>query len=187
MAAKLAWFERKFSFDFPVAWYPDFIERLRGAPVRAEEHVRRAFAALSTGRMPSDALTRRQDDSGWSIIENIGHLADLEVVWQLRLDDYLRGDAELSPADLTNRRTHDANYNVRPIDDVLREFRSAREGFVSRLESLRDEDFARTAIHPRLKQPMRLVDGIYFSACHDDYHLARVAELMRHWSGSNRS
>lgn len=177
------WFERKFSFDFPVEWYADFVERLRGMPCRAEEHVRRMFAAITTGRAPADSLTRRPNDTGWSMIENIGHLGDLEIIWQRRLDDYLKGLPELTPADLSNRRTNEANYNDRPIDDVLREVRSAREAFVSRLDLLGPADFARTAIHPRLRQPMRLVDGLYFSACHDDYHLARVAELGRHWCG----
>lgn len=184
MPAAIPWFERKFTFDFPVEWYPDFIERLRGMPPRAEEHVRRIFNAIRAGQAPPDALARREKDRGWSIIENIGHLADLEVVWQQRLDDYLAGREELSPADLTNRRTHDAGYNARPIDDVLREVRAAREAFVSRLERLEPHDFARVARHPRMGIPMRLVDGLYFSACHDDYHLARVSELSRLWRGT---
>lgn len=181
MPALLPWFERKFTFDFPIEWYPDFIERLRGMPARAEEHIRRIFNAIRIGHAPSDALTRRENDRGWSILENIGHLADLEIVWQQRLDDYLNGAEELSPADLSNRRTHEANYNARPVDDVLREVRAAREAFVSRLERLAAPDFGRVARHPRLGVPMRLVDGLYFIACHDDYHLARVSELARLW------
>ena len=39
MPGKFAWFERKFSFDFPVGKYPDIVERLRGTPVRVEERV----------------------------------------------------------------------------------------------------------------------------------------------------
>jgi hypothetical protein len=33
-------------------------------------------------------------------------------------------------------------------------------------------------LHPRLKQPMRLVDHLYFVAEHDDYHLARIWEMI---------
>jgi hypothetical protein len=33
-------------------------------------------------------------------------------------------------------------------------------------------------LHPRLKQPMRLVDHLYFVAEHDDHHLARIWEMI---------
>jgi hypothetical protein len=33
-------------------------------------------------------------------------------------------------------------------------------------------------LHPRLKQPMRLVDHLYFVAEHDDHHLATIREMM---------
>ena len=48
---------------------------------------------------------------------------------------------------------------------------------VRRLEQLDADRFGQTAIHPRLEQPMRIVDLIYFMAEHDDYHLARITEL----------
>ena len=38
--------------------------------------------------------------------------------------------------------------------------------------------FARTSLHLRLKQPMRLVDHLYFVAEHDDHHLAKIGELI---------
>jgi hypothetical protein len=43
---------------------------------------------------------------------------------------------------------------------------------------LRAEEFNRSLLHPRLKQPMRLVDHLYFVAEHDDHHLARIWEMI---------
>jgi len=37
----------------------------------------------------------------------------------------------------------------------------------------------RSTLHPRLRQPMRMVDLAYFLSDHDDYHLARTGQLMR--------
>jgi len=34
-------------------------------------------------------------------------------------------------------------------------------------------------VHPRLKQPMRLVDHLFFVAEHDDHHMARIWEMIR--------
>jgi len=50
---------------------------------------------------------------------------------------------------------------------------------VERLDGFLSEMLARTALHPRLNIPMRLVDMIFFQAEHDDYHLARISELAR--------
>jgi hypothetical protein len=38
---------------------------------------------------------------------------------------------------------------------------------------------ARTAHHPRLDRPMRVMDLAVFVAEHDDHHLARITELRR--------
>lgn len=169
MPGKAPWFERKFSFDFPVGEYPDLIERLRGTPARVEELVR----GLAPG-----VLTRR-DGETWSIQENVGHLTDLEVLMAGRIDDFLAGKAVLRAADLTNRRTHEAGHNRLEITAVLAEFRAARGATVAKLERLAESDFGRVGLHPRLNAPMRLVDSMYFQASHDDYHLARISELKR--------
>jgi hypothetical protein len=93
------------------------------------------------------------------------------------------GEPALAPlrkaaADLTNRRTHEANHNAVPLANLLAAFRAARGELVRRLESFPDDGLAFTALHPRLKAPMNVVDLAYFVAEHDDYHLARISELL---------
>jgi hypothetical protein len=44
------------------------------------------------------------------------------------------------------------------------------------------QDFRRTAMHPRLKRAMRVVDMMLFHAEHDDYHFARIRTLVRTFS-----
>jgi hypothetical protein len=42
-----------------------------------------------------------------------------------------------------------------------------------------DETFIqRTALHPRLNVPMRVLDWAYFIAEHDDHHLAQITVLL---------
>jgi hypothetical protein len=62
--------------------------------------------------------------------------------------------------------------------EVLAAFRSARAALVARLEALTVEDSGRTAHHPRLDRPMRLVDLCFFAAQHDDHHLAEIAARL---------
>ena len=169
MPARILWPQRQFPFDFPVDVYPELMERLRGTPARVEDRIRSFPAAL---------LTRR-DGEAWSIQENAGHLVDTEALFMGRLDDYDTGIATLRAADMTNRKTFDARHNDQPIDSILQDLRRERGALVARLERLAPDPFARTAQHPRLKKPMRVVDMMFFHAEHDDYHLARMTELAR--------
>jgi uncharacterized damage-inducible protein DinB len=167
MSEIAVWFERKFSFDFPVEMYPNFRIRLRGAPARLEDLTRGLDAVQ---------LTERVEDK-WSIQENAGHLLDLEELWMKRVDDFLAGAEVLAAADLTNKRTNEARHNEKPLEAILREFRATRLRWVERLDRLRPHEFSRRAKHPRLEMTMRLVDHLYFVAEHDDHHLGRIWEL----------
>jgi hypothetical protein len=169
MPAHIDWVERRFSFDFPSGLYPELIERLRGAPARLEERL----CAL-----PPELVARRFGPD-WSMQEHAGHLGDLEALVHQRLDEYAAGADTLHPADMSNRRTWEARHNERPLGEALADFRQARARTVARLEALAPAAFARVARHPRLDQPMRLADMLFFQAEHDDYHLARITDLVR--------
>jgi len=162
------WFERKFEFSFPVGLYPNLCARLRGTPARLEEALR--------GRS-SETLVRKVQEK-WSLQEHAGHLLDLEPLWLARVDDYVAASEQLTAADLKNRKTDEANHNARPLEQILADFRAARERLLKRVNELDPSLFARSIPHPRLKTPMRLVDHLYFVAEHDDHHLARIWELV---------
>lgn len=162
------WFERKFEFTFPVDLHPNLCVRLRGTPARLEEIVRGA---------DRNVLARKQGEK-WSAQEHAGHLLDLEPLWMARVEDYLAEASQLTVADLSNRKTFNAQHNLHPTGEILAEFRSARSRLLNRVEKLDPAIFARAIPHPRLKTPMRLVDHLYFVAEHDDHHLAHILERI---------
>jgi uncharacterized damage-inducible protein DinB len=162
------WFEREFEFTFPAEQYPSVCIRLRGTPARIEEMLR---------GVSRDLLLAKPADK-WSAQEHAGHLLDLEPLWMARVDDFFADGDELTVADLTNRKTHEANHNSRELREILAEFRASRLSLTDRVGKLQPALFARSKLHPRLKQTMRLVDHLYFVAEHDDHHLARIWELI---------
>jgi hypothetical protein len=168
MVKRQAWFERVFPTGLPAHLLPVVVERLRGTPARLADRL---------GDVPHEVLIRRDGDS-WSIQENVGHLLDLEPLWQQRVGDLAQRRGQLAEADLTNRRTHEANHNAAPLAGLLTAFRAARGALVCQLEIFPDDSLAFTAVHPRLKTPMNVIDLAYFVAEHDDYHLARISELL---------
>jgi uncharacterized damage-inducible protein DinB len=167
--SRTKWVERVFDFKQPVGVFPSTLERLRGTPARLEE--------LTRGLAP-EILTARVG-GGWSIQEQVGHLSDLDELHAGRLDDYDRGLATLRPADMTNRKTHEAGHNAARLEDLLAAFRAGRAEFVGRLEGLDEEQLSRSALHPRLNEQMRVCDMALFTAEHDDHHLASITELKK--------
>jgi uncharacterized damage-inducible protein DinB len=163
------WFSRQFAFDLEPWMFPNLVERVRGTPARLEERLRGLDRPTLTTRV----------DGRWSIQENAGHLLDLESLWAARLDDLERGTERLSAADLENRKTHDANHNETDVMTLLAEFRRVRLDIVRRLEGYDEALIVRSALHPRLAQPMRAVDLVLFVAEHDDHHLATITGLRR--------
>lgn len=163
------WFERKFNFDNDQNIFPSIIERLSGTPVRLEEKV---------NELTEKILIFSQDNS-WTIKENIGHLTDLEPLWQGRLGDIMNNEIELRTTDLQNTKTNLANHNDKSIQELLLDFRKIREHTINTLQSINDDIIFKSALHPRLKTPMRTMDLFLFVADHDDHHLARITELIK--------
>lgn len=162
------WFERRFEFSFPVELHPNLCARLRGTPARLEE--------LTRSGTP-DRLVKKAGQN-WSAQEHAGHLLDLESLWIARLGDYVAGASVLTTADLTNQKTHQANHNAWPLEEILHRFRAARWVLLQRASKIDPVLFSRSIPHPRLQTPMRLVDHLFFVAEHDDHHLARIWELL---------
>src|ERR1700754_2869319 len=106
------WFERKFDFTFPVELLPNLLARLRGTPARLDEALRNR-PHISVTAQPACASRL-----GWSSPEHAGHLLDLDPLWLTRVNDFVTGAEGLTPTDLQNRRTDEANHNARPLEDI---------------------------------------------------------------------
>lgn len=136
-----------------------------------------ATAGLSPAR-----LTTRSDGK-WSIQEHVGHLLDLDGLHIGRLDDFEAGLPILRAADLANRRTWEAGHNRRPWASLLAELEAERGRFVQRLSAYGKDFWQRSAQHPRLQQPMRVIDLADFVVEHDAHHLGWIRELRAPLAG----
>lgn len=169
MVTQTNWLDRQWEFNFSPGYFPAILERFRGTPARVEDLVR---------SFPAQILNVRLNNS-WSIQEHIGHLYDLGELDDRRLREFLSGAETLSPADMKNEKTYRADHNAQPLQAILKKFRAERSSIVRKLEGLSDAEVARSAMHPRLKKQVRLVDWLYFMAEHDDHHIARMTGIAR--------
>ena len=161
------WIDRKFTFNDSVEIFPAVIERLDGTIKRLEH---------KTAEI-EQAMLLSNEGSGWTILQHVGHLSSIEPLWTGRLDQLLAGATKLVAADMKNKKTEDADYNTIAIDQLLEEFHEIRSATIKRLRGLKIDQVGLSAMHPRLGQPMRVLDLFIFAAEHDDFHLAKITEI----------
>jgi uncharacterized damage-inducible protein DinB len=162
------WIERKFEFNFPIGLLPVIVERLRGTLPRIKSMIE---------NKNNDEL-QQQVHGKWSVKEHIGHLYDLEELWYGRIEDFLSGKEILRAADISNAKTTAAGHNAKTSDELIRQFATARNKLIGKVENIDEVTAGIIALHPRLQKSMRLVDSLFFVAEHDDHHIAKIRELI---------
>lgn len=165
---RIPWFQRSFELGRPPEMLRELQQRLATAPAR--------FAVALRG--VDERVLRAKPGGAWSVLENLGHLGDLEPLWAGRVEDLLAGEKELRPADLENRATHQSNHNASEAMELVDRFSEHRIEWLARLETFDDESIAKTSLHPRLREPMSIVDLCFFIAEHDDHHLKTVEGII---------
>ena len=162
------WFERKFEFNFDVEQYSVIYQRLQQAPETLNTFLQ---------NIPEPILIH-QPDGKWSVKEQLGHLALLEPLWRTRIHDILEKKPVLTPTDLDNKKTSEAGFNFYTIAELLQHFADERKETLSLLDSINLKDQQGTSLHPRMQQPMRIIDIMYFTAEHDDHHMGVMQEML---------
>lgn len=166
---QIKWFDRQFDFSSVQNTFPSIVERLSGTTARLKEKI---------SRIPAELLTMR-NGSEWTIKEHIGHLADLEPLWQGRFEDIKNNQTALRSTDLQNRKTTEAGHNDKTVDTLIEAFDALRQQTIQSFEDIDETIVFRSAHHPRLKTPMRTIDHFLFVAEHDDHHLAAITQLVK--------
>ena len=168
MIPQTPWFERSFHFDFPISNFPVIFSRLEGSIFR-----------LQTILMSASEEACSFSKEGWSVKEHLGHLSDLEELWWKRLQDFLEGKEILTPADLNNTKTKEARHNEKSLEQLMQAFVRERQRMLETVYAFDRPTLGLLSIHPRLQQPMRLIDSLFFVAEHDDHHIAQISGLLR--------
>jgi uncharacterized damage-inducible protein DinB len=176
MVTQTLWLNRNWTFNFDAGMFPVIYQRLQGAVPRLKQLFERV-----------DEDDAGKAVNGWSAKEHTGHLCDLEELWWNRWEDYKNKKDILTPADISNRRTFEANHNSKSIQQLVFTFEDEREKILNAIYDCDEEMLNRISLHPRLKVPMRLVDYLYFVAEHDDHHLAAIMLLLRDHSLTSTS
>ena len=167
------WFDRSFPQLLDARLLPAILERLANTPLR----LRAKLANLPAGLLTLNPMGK------WSVQEHIGHLLDLEPLWQGRWVDITHGAVTMREADLSNRATQEASHNNSSLAALLDEFEQARQASIVQLRQFRAKDLEMSSLHPRLEQPLNVAGLAFFVAEHDDHHLAYMSRIIERHRG----
>jgi len=162
------WFDRQFDSNTGSEYFDKFLQRLEHFPVVLYQLLKSC---------PKEVSTLKKGNK-WSVNENIGHLILLEGLWRIRFRDIKEGKPDMSPADLNNTATDQSSFNKMLVEELAEGLKNVRAGTITMLQTLSEKDLLKTSMHPRLHQPMNIIDLMHFVAEHDLHHLNAIQSII---------
>jgi uncharacterized damage-inducible protein DinB len=124
------------------------------------------------------ALERHSVPGKWSARENLAHLARYQEAFISRIARIRR---ESRPTLARYRAEDDSEWPSwinRGVAEIMEALHAQRKTLVRQIETMSDEDLARTAIHPRFGE-MTLGQWLEFFLLHEAHHLLAVLQRSR--------
>ena len=129
--------------------------------------------SVLTGVDQQAAVARTDGPGGWSILFIACHLRDYEAACIERVTDMLAHDHPTFDVwdndDLANQNA----YAAQQFDAVMADLQSRRKDLIQLLESLEEEQWARTGLHP-VQGEGTVLDVVINISLHDIDHIEQI-------------
>ena len=142
----------------------------------AAEKSPKEIAAAVSGLSP-EVLRYRTSPEKWCVLEILGHLADVEIVYGYRLRQMLADTKPvIAPLD-QDAWARNLNYLDSPPPELVAFYGLARHHNLRLLRTLKPADLFKSAFHPEMQQPMTVADLVERMAGHGAAHLEQIEKL----------
>jgi uncharacterized damage-inducible protein DinB len=126
----------------------------------------------------SEAYTTYRDGgTGWTALEVLCHLRDYEHLFIKRAHLTIEETDATLPNPDPDHLLQENDYNSQNIQSVFGDLAAARQELLTYLEQRSEEDWAKTAQHPR-RGTLSLADQLYLIAWHDANHQEQIAKIL---------
>lgn len=132
----------------------------------------------------SDAtLLRKPAPDKWCILEILGHLADIEVLYGYRLRQML-ADKEpvIAPIEQDDWARNLGYLEASPAE-LLEAYQAARRANLRLLRRMKVEDLGKGAFHPEHKRKVTVEEVVGMMAVHDPNHAGQIERLKQQAAG----
>ncbi len=143
----------------------------------AEKSPKQIAAAVSG--LADKTLRYKPAPDKWCILEILGHLADIEVVYAYRLRQMLADKKPvIAPMDQDDW-ARNLGYMERAPAELVALYGLNRHANVQLLRRLKPEDLAKSAYHPELKKDVTVAEYVEKLGTHGANHLAQIERLKK--------
>lgn len=154
-------------------FYGRYVAAAEGADLRQVLAVQPdALRTACAGLSEAEAL-HRYEEGKWSVKEVVGHISDAERIFSYRALRIARGDGTPLMAFDENAYVTVANFDRRPLGDLVDEFETVRRQTLSLLAGLDGEAWTRTGTASGKLVSVRAL--FYLTAGHARHHLRLLA------------
>jgi uncharacterized damage-inducible protein DinB len=136
------------------------------------------FLAVTLSDVSVDTLSASVVPGKWSAHEQLAHLARYHQIFLQRIDRILTEQAPEFPRYRAEDDPEWPSWSGLPTSQLLVRISSMRAKLMARLQSLSEEDFKRTGVHPKFGA-MSLSLWLEFFLVHEAHHLYAVLQLVR--------
>jgi len=138
-----------------------------------------ATIARAVKGLDRKTLSYKPAPNKWSIMEILGHLADMEIVLGHRLRQALADEKPVvSPIDQDAWAAH-LHYLEATPEEHLEAFMAARRANLRLLRLIQEEDLPRGAFHPELNRLHTVQEVIERMLRHDPNHLGQIERIKK--------
>jgi hypothetical protein len=144
--------------------------------VRSVEQTTAAIRQLVGGMARGD-LSRKPPGDGWSVLEHVCHLRDIEQEgYAARIEKILSQERPFLPDIDGDKLAAERDYNNQQFAEAFQSFIAARESNIGKLLRLSDEQMSRTATFENTGV-VTLARLVEMMREHDTDHLRQLGEL----------
>ncbi|MGH9503373.1 MAG: DinB family protein [Terriglobales bacterium] len=146
--------------------------------LEAAEKSPKQIAAAVSG-LPDKVLRYKPAPGKWCILEILGHLADIEIVYAYRLRQMLADrNPVIAPMDQDDWARNLA-YMETPPAELVALYGLNRHANLRLLQRLVPADLARSAYHPEIKKAITVAELIERMGEHGVSHLEQIERLKK--------
>jgi hypothetical protein len=131
------------------------------------------------------ALRYKPAPDKWCILEILGHLADIEVLYGYRLRQMLADrEPTIAPIDQDDW-ARNLGYMEGPPSDFLAAYQTARLANVRLLRRLKPADLQKGAFHPEKGRKVTVEELLGMMVVHDPNHAGQIERLKQQAEAAN--
>jgi hypothetical protein len=135
--------------------------------------------AIAVSGVPDKVLRYKPAPDKWCILEILGHLTDIEIVYAYRLRQMLADSKPVIAAMDQDLWARNLGYVDVPAPELIALYGLNRHHNLRLLRRMKPDDLAKSAYHPELERDVTVAEIVEQMAGHGVNHLDQIERLKK--------